>query len=89
MIISFLKVARDATPGNAAITLLTSRPAPGKRSISVAFNVFSELGDSDLETNCLAVITISSLFKTRSSSSNSKVTVRELVTVISFIICSL
>ncbi len=68
MIMSFLKVALDATPGSAAITLLTSRPAPGRRSISVALRVFNEFGDSDFETNCLAVMTISSLFKIKSSS---------------------
>ena len=45
---SFLKEARAATPGRAAMTLLTSRLAPGRRSISVALSVLSELGDSAL-----------------------------------------
>ena len=51
MMMSFRNVALEATPGNAAITRLTSRFAPGSRSISVAFKVFNELGDSDFRTN--------------------------------------
>ena len=46
IMMSFLKVARAATPGKAPITLLTSRFAPGSLSTSVALNVFNEFGDS-------------------------------------------
>ena len=45
MIMSFRKVAREATPGSDAITLLASLFAPGKRSISVELSVFNETGD--------------------------------------------
>ena len=59
MMMSFRKVARAATPGSAAITLLTSRLAPGRRSISVALSVLSELGDSTLRWKGAALTLIS------------------------------
>ena len=81
---SFLNVARDATPGSAAITLLTSLFAPGKRSISVALSVFKETGDSFLRINGEAFTITSSCYKTNFSIANSNCSTRDLVTVISF-----
>ena len=54
MMMSFLNVGRNATPGKACNTLLTSLPAPGKRSISAAFNVRNETGDSGFFLNAEA-----------------------------------
>ena len=84
MMISFLNVALEATPGRAAITLLTSRFAPGSLSISVAFNVFNETGDSFFRMKGEATTTTSSCSRISSSIPNSNWVTRDLVTVISF-----
>ena len=82
---SFRNVAREATPGREAITLLASLFAPGKRSISVEFRVFKDTGDSIFLINGFAFTTTSCCSKIISSNAKSKETERAFVTVISLI----